>query len=94
MACLPRLNRIYLLTSCLSANPPLQATYENLKDKIFVAERALLYALNFQFAVDHAYQVRTGQCRGGALPCGLGPGTSERGPRARWKALGWRAARA
>ena len=34
-----------------------QDLYEPLREKVFIAERALLYALDFQFNVDHAYKV-------------------------------------
>lgn len=37
--------------------PALQALYESLREKVFIAERALLYALDFDFAVQHAAKV-------------------------------------
>ena len=42
---------------CPPAPRPLQALYEALREKVFIAERALLYALSFDFNVDHVYKV-------------------------------------
>lgn len=49
--------------------PAPQALYESLREKVFVAERALLYALDFQFATDLPLKVGVVQ---GSVHCVYG----------------------
>ena len=62
-------------------NPHTQALYESLREQVFIAERALLYVLNFNFLGVNAHKVRgvgrqgggpEGRCPSavGALCCG------------------------
>ncbi len=46
----------------------MQALYESLREKVFIAERALLYALDFDFAVQHAAKVGLPQGWSCAVP--------------------------
>ena len=55
--CLPRATTHPRLPALPLPAPSCQALYESLREKVFIAERALLYVLDFQFNIGSPFKV-------------------------------------